>query len=291
MPMKLSVFSISMPEYNVATAAAKIKGWGYEGVEWRVAEITEAVERRPISYWGKNKATVDFKDFLKNARETRNLCDDLGLPICAVSFDYIYPDLEKARLAVEGAQVMGAGLLRFETARYDKQKGYQALFEETVQYLSHVVDLVRPHGLKALIEIREGTIVSSPSLITKVASHFSPRDFGIIFDPGNMIYEGYEKWEMSLDIMGQYLAHVHVKNSGWKEVNTDEIGNVEWQSIAHSLLGGIVNWKDILVMLKARGYEGWLSVEDLSQLRTTDIKLKSNQQLLKILLQEIYRAQ
>jgi sugar phosphate isomerase/epimerase len=285
--MKISIFSMSMPEYDVATAAAKIKEWGYEGVEWRVAEITDDIDRRPISYWGKNKATIDFTDFLDNARETKNICNDLALPVCGVSIDNIYPDVDKSRLAMEGAKIMGAGMVRFETAKYEKEKGYQTLYEETVQYLSHTVDLARDFGIKALIEIREGSIVCSPSLITKVASNFDPKYLGVIFDPGNMIYEGFEQWNMALDIIGPYLAHVHVKNSGWKEVDTDGIGNVEWQNIAHSLLGGIVNWKQILTILKERGYQEWLSVEDLSQLRTTDVKLQANQKLLKNLLQRI----
>jgi sugar phosphate isomerase/epimerase len=74
-----------------------------------------------------------------------------------------------------------------------------------------------------------------------------------------------------------------VKNSGWKEVNTASDGNVEWQSVAATILGGIVNWKPIIKILKERGYDAYLSVEDFSQLRTTEVKLKDDLKVLKIM--------
>ena len=35
-PMKLAVYTVSLPEYDLAESVAVLKEMGYEGVEWRV---------------------------------------------------------------------------------------------------------------------------------------------------------------------------------------------------------------------------------------------------------------
>ena len=36
--MKLAVYTVSLPEYDLAESVAVLKEMGYEGVEWRVAK-------------------------------------------------------------------------------------------------------------------------------------------------------------------------------------------------------------------------------------------------------------
>ena len=50
----------------------------------------------------------------------------------------------------------------------------------------------------------------APDLYYGITSRFT---LGIIHDVGNMVYEGYERYEMGLSILGPYLAHVHVKSA------------------------------------------------------------------------------
>lgn len=39
--MKFGVFSVSMPEYGIEESVRLLKELGYDGVEWRVAEMPE----------------------------------------------------------------------------------------------------------------------------------------------------------------------------------------------------------------------------------------------------------
>ena len=43
--MKFGVFSVSMPEYSPEKSIELLKELGYDGVEWRVAEIKKPYER------------------------------------------------------------------------------------------------------------------------------------------------------------------------------------------------------------------------------------------------------
>ena len=38
----------------------------------------------------------------------------------------------------------------------------------------------------------------------------------MILDPGNMAQEGFEDYRIGAELLGPYLAHVHIKNSAFE---------------------------------------------------------------------------
>jgi sugar phosphate isomerase/epimerase len=74
-----------------------------------------------------------------------------------------------------------------------------------------------------------------------------------------MIIEGREDCRMGLEILGDYLAYVHVKNCVWRP------SGGRWCHQWAALREGMVDWPDTVAALKACGYEGYLSVENLYQ--------------------------
>mgnify|MGYP000603370460 CR=1 FL=1 len=62
--MKFGVFSVSMPEYGIEESVRLLKELGYDGVEWRVAEMPEKEpENVPFAlrYWACNKSTLELR--------------------------------------------------------------------------------------------------------------------------------------------------------------------------------------------------------------------------------------
>ena len=37
---------------------------------------------------------------------------------------------------------------------------------------------------------------------------FDPAHIGLIFDPGNMVNEGFEDYQKSFELLGDYIAHI-----------------------------------------------------------------------------------
>ena len=58
------------------------------------------------------------------------------------------------------------------------------------------------HGVRALVEIHMGTIVPSASAAAQFCSRFDPRHVGVIHDAGNMVFEGFERYRMGLEVLG-----------------------------------------------------------------------------------------
>jgi sugar phosphate isomerase/epimerase len=99
-----------------------------------------------------------------------------------------------------------------------------------------------------------------------VLEPFSPAQVGVMWDPANTVYEGSEIPSMALDLLGSYLAEVHLKNGAWKR-EEDGKWNFEFCDLSH----GLVQWPAVLKLLDEIPYHGPLIVEDY---RWTDPEAK-----------------
>jgi len=272
--MKYSVFTVMMPEYSPDETAKILGGMGFNGVEWRVERIVEGGREKP-SYWGYNRSTVDLATIVEGAPKTKLLAEGSGLEVSCLATYLGVGQLEEVRRAMRAARAMGCPSVRVGAPRYDGTRDYNELYEETVGNARKVEDLAKEEGVTALLEIHMGNIMPSAGLAHRIVSNFDPEHIGVIYDPGNMVYEGYEQWKMGMELLGDYLRHVHVKNSAWR---MDAAG--KWKAESAKLEEGIVDWRRVVADLRSVGYDGYLSLEDFSELDTLT-KLKRDLAFLK----------
>ncbi|RLF14523.1 MAG: sugar phosphate isomerase/epimerase [Thermoprotei archaeon] len=270
---KYSVFTVMTPDLTVDDVPKVLSELGYEGIEWRVAEVPSEIKE--INYWTGNRATLDFARILEEARRAKKLCDDYDIKIVALG-TYLRCDSNRRDIerALKAAQIMECPQIRVGVPRYDGSVNYNELFAKAVKEYRDVEKLAKKYGVRCNIEIHMRTICPSASATYRLVSNFDPEYVGVIYDPGNMMHEGYENWQMGLELLGPYLAHVHVKNACWYIVG-EEHGAKVWKSMHCPLREGMVNWRDVLKALKRVGYKGWLSFEDFSS-GDTIAKLRDN---------------
>ena len=132
-----------------------------------------------------------------------------------------------------------------------------------------------------------GTITASASAARKLASYFDPKYIGVIYDTGNVIYEGFEEYKMALEILGPYLDLVHIKNAQWvkKEVDGKEKYVPDWAPFND----GYADFERCFKALKDVGYDGYVTFEDFSSAETSDQKLKTNIELIRGIVQSLGR--
>ncbi len=274
--MKFAVFTVMTPEWDLATAARRIAAAGYDGIEWRVQRVDPACASEPPSFWGNNRATVPVDGIEEEAERVRQITEAAGLEMAPLASYLNVAELDRIKAVFRAAQRMGAPAVRVNLDRYDRSRRYQALYGEAIARLEPVVALARETGVKALVELHFGNICPSAGLAHRLLSHFDPRDIGAIYDPGNMVAEGMENWRLGMELLGEYLAHVHIKNQAWQVDHTEPDGTVVWRCQAAPLREGIVNWREVLADLRAVGYDGWLSFEDFSTASPTEQKIAEN---------------
>lgn len=260
--MKYAIFTVSMPNSTPREAVAKIKAAGGHGVEWRV--VRDAGDTGTPGFWSGNRCTLQTDWTEAQFREVAAITRDAGLTVPNLGTYTAAADLDEVEKMMGVAKLFGAPSLRVGGLGYDGATPYPRLLDTARTRFAKVLELGRKYGVKTLIEIHHGTIVPSASAAWRLVSAFSPEEIGVILDPGNMMYEGYENWQMGMEILRPYLAHVHVKSAmpvpkPFK--SPQRLGfEVSWASPR----AGAVDFARVFRALRSVGYDGWLSVEDFA---------------------------
>jgi len=276
--MKVGLFTVGIPDLTTEEGAQALKEAGYDGVEWRVTHVPEEFRDEEPSFWRNNLCT--FEPRIEEAERARRISEEAGLEIVGLGTYISVGDLEATEDAMSFARTAGAPQLRVGVARPGEQTAYAELFELTRNYLARVEALSQEYSVRALVEIHHGTICPSASLAHRLVSGFDPENIGVIYDPGNMVHEGFEDYRIGLELLGPYLAHVHLKNAAYERPEGGGVWKARWSPLED----GVVDFESLLVALEGVGYDGWLVMEDFSAVRPGRETLQHNLRLIRNLL-------
>ena len=274
--LKISVFTVMIPDLTPEDGGKALKANGYDGVEWRVTAPKMDKSKTP-EFWSNNWCTLDLTP--DEARRARAIAEANGLTIPGVGTYIEVGDVAAAEQAMEFAQICGARNVRVNPGRWPDPDGlsYADSYARARKFLGDCEALSKRYGVRAMIEIHHGTIVCSAALAHRLVDGFDPDHIGVLHDAGNMVHEGFENYDMGIQLLGPYLAHVHVKNGAYEQ----PAGGGVWQSRWSPLEDGVVNWDNLFAALKKANYQGWLGVEDFSNVRPTSEALAFNLKFLK----------
>lgn len=279
--MKISVFTVMLPDLTPEEAAAALSAAGYDGVEWRVTITPPERQQEAPSYWGNNLCTLAPTP--EDAERARRLSQAAGLQLPGLGTYIAMGDVEMVERVMHFAQIAGAPQVRVGVGRDLKNHTYAELFEQTRAFLDNVVPLARRTGIKALVETHPNTISPSASSAYRLVEGFDPEYVGVIYDPGNLVHEGYEDYRIGIPLLGPYLAHVHLKNGAFSRPPEGGV----WSPAAAPLEDGVVNFRTLFTVLKQAGYSGWLGVEDFSGVRSSRETLRHNLSFIRQVMAEV----
>lgn len=262
--IKLSVFTVATPELEPEELAAAAKRAGLAAIEWRYKETPTEAANEKISFWGNNRCTISPAGGIAELDRFKQAAERHGLTNLSVTPYLRAGDLEETEKVLQAARYMGASYVRLGVPGYDRSRPFGELFELGRAYLQDAEKLCRKYGVKGLIEIHHVTIAASASGARRLVEGLDPNAIGVLFDPGNTVHEGFENYRMALELLGPYLAHVHVKNAGWTIIETAGDGTKNWHCDWAGLKDGMVPWRQVISDLIAVGYDGYLGVEDFS---------------------------
>ncbi|HEY4270030.1 MAG TPA: sugar phosphate isomerase/epimerase family protein [Galbitalea sp.] len=263
--MRFSVFTASTPEWTPDEAAGALAAQGWDGIEWRVTDQDAAAVP---GFWAGNRATWPLTGLESHVDEIAAVTARHGLAYSGLG-GYArcdeHDDVDRM-LAVTAA--LGAERVRVTMPRVDSGR-YDELFYAARRDLEWVASRAEQHGVKALVELHHETITASASAARRLVDGLDPRYVGVIHDLGNLVIEGQETHSAAFELLGPYLAHVHVKNARWVAADPATDGVVAWRHEWASLRAGQADVRQYVSDLVAHGYDGWITLEDFS----TDLPL------------------
>ncbi len=248
--MKLGVYSLVTPDYDIEGAAELVADLGYSGIEWTMDY--------PNALWdGHSKWHLSTDDPEGTGRRAREAAQAAGLVTVGLGPRCDCFQAGLARQALEAAELVGARGIRVHAPAYDGSVPCNELLGRAREALAALEDDARRTGVNVWVEIHNGRFSASASATRRLLEGFSPDWIGAILDPGNMIREGMENWRMGVEALGPYVQHVHVKDCGWFRA---EDGT--WSTRNMSLAEGMVDWPQVVEALGSIGYQGFLNMED-----------------------------
>jgi len=264
--MKYCATTVALPHLSMDGQAELLSRLGYDGVELRVRRVSDELRAKgEPSNWGYHVNDLTPENFREKAAEVRRILGDYGLELAGIASNAPCTDLEQIKLLIDGAVEAGAPFIRVGAAAgfsADGRANYREVYGETVAGYARAVALARGTGVRILLEIHGGTIHPSASLAMRIVEHFDPAEVGVIYDPQNMVKDGYETTALAIQLLGPYLAHCHVGAHRPKPGDRDASGTVNWVWEGCSLAEGLYDYRVLIRELKKVGYPYFISVED-----------------------------
>lgn len=270
--LKFAVFTASLPEWTPEEAVSKLAEQGWDGIEWRV------VDQKPspnVGFWAGNRCTWPLSTFEQDVPRIKEITEAAGLGMPSIGGYAASDQLDDVERLMRGAAALGVPQMRVPVGRPGPE-GYRAAFAQRRREYEKVAELSARYGVRALIELHHQSLISSASAAARFVEGFDPAHVGVIHDIGNMLQEGYEYDLWSLEILGEHLAHVHVKNAVPVAKPADDGSRTDWHWEWAPMRHGVGNLPRLFKALKEFGYSGWVSVEDFSAQVPLEERVRDN---------------
>lgn len=258
--MKFSCFTLCLPEYEPAEALHLIKEAGYDGIEWRCDVRPEPFPSMP-SLWKANRATLDPRNWKIWVKDIRSMTLDSGLEFSSLASYCRADEPEALKVAIEISRELGCPRFRIVPPRIDRSLNYEKLLRNARQAYAKAAELCRDAALQGLIELHMGTLVPSASMAYRIVHDIDSMHLGVIYDPGNMIAEGYEHWTLGCELLGSHLAFCHAKNTRFRPIGVNDAGGLKWGYDICEMHTGFVDWVEVFRAFTRVRYDGWVSNE------------------------------
>lgn len=278
--MKYGLFTVSSPTLTLEEVAPKLQKLGYDGWELRV--VDEPPNPKGMEFWHGNKSTVPAGTFKEEVNRIKKLGEDHNLELFNLG-TYVRSDDDWAEIeqAVANAVAIGAPSLRINVPMYASDQAFMPIWNQAREDFKRIEELAAKNGVRALVETHMGTICPSASSARMMLDGLDPKHVGVIHDLGNMVYEGYENYRMGLEMLGDYLALVHLKNATMYPFKALPDTTMEWRQKFWPVNQGVANVRSLIAALLDIGYDGWISFEDFSVQKKIDERLEFNIEFVK----------
>lgn len=270
--MKICATTVMMPEYDMPETAECLARLGFDGAEWRCRHIPEGTKGADYSPWGNVKNDFSPDNLATRGEELVALSKQHHLQIVCLATAMRADELDEVRKVAEGCAKWNIPMFRIGAPRgYNPAEDYSDLVTDTIHALAPALEITRDLGVRVLLEIHRNTVTCSASQAWNIVREFDAKDIGVIFDIANMsLGQGQEPTKMGLDLLGDYVAHVHAGGGQPVPTERNERGQLQYRWDTVDLADSIIDVSVFCHELQARNYQGFISVEDFRPMPLED---------------------
>lgn len=271
--MRYGYATVALPTLTPQEAGRRLSESGFQGVEWKVGDSPHTSSSDAAEFLAGNLCTLPAT--IDAAYLGAEVAREHGLSVIGLAPYIETGDTAGFRHLLRMAVAAGAPQIRLQGPRFATAGSYSTLRDDFSDFLRWAVVEAEPFGVRIALELHHRTIMPSVGLAMPILKGHDPERLGVIYDVGNLVYEGFEDYRIGLELLDTYLHHVHIKNAS---AARDGEGN--WAYRWAPLDDGLVDLPYVLRLLHEHGYEGWVSVEDLTAYASSDVAIRHNSSVL-----------
>lgn len=202
--------------------------------------------------WGKNVLALTQAE----ARQVKAGLDERGIKVSAIGSpigkigidDPFGPHLSDFRKSIELAELFGSRYIRIFSF-YVPEGEADAYRPQVMERLTALLDEAKGHPVVLLHENERRIYGDIPRRCREIMETFASPQLRMTFDPANFVMCGVRPFSDGYDSIRDYVEYVHVKDALMAEKRIVPAGQGDGE--VPELLGA----------LKARGFDGFLSLE------------------------------
>lgn len=258
--MKIGVSSYSFEKYRAATGCSYFemcdiaKEIGFDGIEFTDLLVSEG------------------ETVLELAEKIKEYCQKIGLEIAAytVSADFMKKDIgaEVARVkaCVDVCAALGAKTMRHDACwgmKNDHLFTWRNVIKQIAPHIREIAEYAGSKGVRTCTE-NHGYLLQAPERVEQLILEVNHKNYGWLCDIGNFLCADADPVK-AVAVAAPYAFHAHVKDFIYKiggpcpEGFFTTLGK-NW--LRGTIIGhGAVPVKQCIDILKAAGYDGWVSLE------------------------------
>ena len=255
--MKIAMFSGMFKAFPLRTAMENAVKIGYDGMEIMV---------------GFGADHLDVRCTPARAAEIKGIAGDNDLEICLiyttlggnalVSEERRRRGLEDVERFLDIGDRLSCKMLKVTAGRL-KNSAYQDDEARVVAtWLRQACDRAAKHGSRIVAEIHFGQYCETVAMARKMIDFVDRPNFGVIHDAGNLHITGDIYGEDSVQVLGDRIFHVHIKDMVRAATDDEAAHDYPAGRFKRALLNdGNVDHRPLFRGLKKIGYPGYLSCE------------------------------
>ncbi|MDP6777234.1 MAG: sugar phosphate isomerase/epimerase [Candidatus Latescibacteria bacterium] len=246
--MKIGFTTLGTPDWDLDTICERGREFGFDGVDFR--GIGEQIDITLLPEFttglGATAAKLEAAGLAGGVSTSLKICD-------AQMMDQ---NVEEAVRAIPVAKALGIGVVRVFGGGDPVAHSVEALADVGQETMEAVLALDGARDLQWVLETHDHWISSSDCKM--VLDRVPDPAFGILWDIGHTSRVGAEDPEASLDVLGDRVYHLHVKDAIHDSNHPDAMQD-GWRYVDPGT--GQLPLAPALRVLQGRGYDRWVIFE------------------------------
>ena len=257
--MKFMMFVKHLQSLPIEQAAAGMRELGFAGMDLTV---------RP-------SGIVKPADVRKELGRVVRVVATHGLRVPLITTDVLRAD-DDAIAIFETAADLGIGEIKLGYHKYTVFGTFRQTLDQMRRDLDAVENLAKRLKIRANLHIHSGDhMTAQAAIVWDLIRDRDPAAIGAYVDPGHMFTEGgRDVWRQGLDLLGDRIALVSVKDVAWAPVagsdpNKPRHGKFRWCRLARESCRGLMSSRDYVICGSTAGCRSTANMQNWTRSKSS----------------------